>query len=536
MKKSFLCAGVLIGLSGVCAAFISAQAAPVPAQTPPTPAQTPPKAAQTPLECASLHRADFSEILDAPSQVFDATLVAGTTDSPAHCLARGYVASHVGFELRLPVTGWNGKFLKVGCGGHCGSFSSRHCIGPLRRGYACVVSDMGHTGHSSLGLWAMENLQAKVDFAYRATHVTAVAGKAITERFYGRRPERSYFMGCSTGGRQGLVAAQRFPWDFDGIIVGAPVVHTTSWPFDYAWAYSALAGPDGKLILGDEDARLLHKAAVAKCDLDDGVKDGVIGNPRACRFDPAEIQCAAGKTGSCLTAAQVEAARKVYAGVPPELIDRTKGHGALIGSEVNWVNDYISYWSQRSYAQDLFRYQVFWPAAGPDWKWTDLDFERDSRRIGMHAALSSAADPDLRKYAALGGKLIVYWGLRDHLPEEITDYYETVERVMGGRAATQDFFRLFMVPGMDHCSGGSGAFAIDYLEYLEAWVEKGQAPDRMVGAHVPGLSWRDAFYLEFPLRQGTPVQFTRPVFPYPLRAKYKGTGDPNEAASFIAVQ
>jgi feruloyl esterase len=441
----------------------------------------------------------------------------------------------VGIELRMPVTNWNGKFLEVGCGGHCGSFFTQLCSGPLRKGYACIASDMGHKSLTTQAAWAYNNLQAQVDWGYRAAHVTAIAGKAITHEYYKRAPARSYFLGCSTGGREALVESQRFPWDFDGIVGGAPVVSSEGWPMDFIWAIKALTGNDGKPVLTAADAKLLHEAVVAKCDMDDGVKDGIISNPMACKFDPSVLQCKSDGQAGCLTSSKIEVVKKMYAGPPASIVDRVYTEGAIPGSELNWVSDFLSYWSTSHYTADVFRYEGFWPAPGPSWNLSDFDLERDSKRIGMYASLMNANNPDLRKFAAVGGKLLVYFGWQDPSPPEATDYYETVEKTMGGRANTQNFFRLFMIPGMDHCSGGAGAFAVDYLSYMEAWVEKGQAPDKLVGAHINGLTWGESFGLPFPLDASTPIAFTRPFFPYPARAIYKGKGDPNDAANFVAV-
>lgn len=491
--------------------------------------------------CKALESVDFTGTLDAPTQLTESKLLEASDGQPAMCLVRGYVATHVGIELRLPITNWNGKFLEVGCGGHCGMYFSLLCKGPLRKGYACIASDMGHTNSTSPGTflptleaaWAYNNLQAQVDWAYRAAHVTALAGKAITHEYYHHDLAKSYFLGCSTGGREGLVESQRFPWDFDGIAAGAPVVNSGGWAMDFIWAIAALTGKDGKPILGSADARMLHAAVVAKCDMDDGVKDGIIGNPMACKFDPTVLQCNGGNTSSCLNGEQIEAVKKLYAGPPAAIVDRTTTMGAIPGSELNWVpgSNSGSYWGVSHYVLDMFSYSAFWPAPGPSWKLADFDFTRDYKRLGMYAALPNANNPDLRKFAAVGGKLISYFGMQDESPGELPDYYDTVERVMGSRAATQSFFRVFMIPGMDHCFKGAGAFSIDYLSYLEAWVEKGQAPDKLIGIHADGLQWGN----DYPWDSKVPIAFTRPIYPYPTRAKYKGSGDPNDAANFVPV-
>jgi feruloyl esterase len=284
----------------------------------PTPAQAQGAAAAAPVgieaACAALPAADFAAIPDAATQVTAARLVPGSARQPAHCEVQAYVAPNIGFELRLPARDWNGKFAHVGCGGFCGGIFPTGCDAVLGRGYACVASDMGHKSTGLDAKWAYDNLQAEVDFAYRATHVVTLAGKAITARFFGQGPQRAYFLGCSTGGRQGMVEAQRFPWDYDGIVSGAPVINETGDGMALLWNVLSLHDRDGKPRLSGADLERVHAAAVARCDRDDGVEDGLIGDPRRCAFDPAELVCAAGASGDCLSTAQADAVRKVYTG------------------------------------------------------------------------------------------------------------------------------------------------------------------------------------------------------------------------------
>ena len=459
--------------------------------------------------------------------------MAATSEAPSYCQVEGYVAPQVGFGIVLPDTHWNGKFIEVGCGGFCGSFDVSECMEPLKRGYACIASDMGHEG--SGGLWAQNNLQAKIDWGYRGSHVTALAGKAITEHYYHQRPSRSYYSGCSTGGRIGMVEVQRFPWDFDGVVVGAPPLNFTAMSMTQLWGPLALRKEDGRSLLSKADAQLLHEAVLAQCDMDDGVKDGIVGNPLHCGFDPAKLACRVGQEKACLTQAQIQAVKKIYSGPVTSTGERIYVGGAVPGSELSWSGTLFSddggMGFLYSYNTDKFRYAAFSPDPGPRWTALDLDFDRDYKRLGVMESLYSATNPDLRSFKRSGGKLLVYQGWNDpfEAPRGIIDYYETVERTMGGHAQTQDFFRLFVVPGMNHCSGGEGAFAIDYLSYLETWAEKGQAPDVMIGAHVntEDLSNGNKFPLD-PAR----VAFTRPVYPYPIRAKYKGKGDPKNAGNF----
>lgn len=501
-----------------------------------------PRDAFAPADCLSLATVDFSGIQDAPTRVQSAKLVEASGDLPAYCQVQGYVMPSVGFELRLPTSDWNGKFFETGCGGFCGGIRIWNCDSPLRKGYACIASDMGHKGERADGLWAYHNLQTQIDFGFRGAHVTALAGKAIVEAYYDKAASRAYFMGCSSGGQQALSEAQRFPWDFDGIIAGAPSPTFSGPMMYYNWAGRALLGK-----MTPTDLKLVHDAAVTMCDMDDGVQDGVIGDPPNCPFDPAELLCRSGQTGGCLTGDQIEAVKKVYAGPTTSKGVQIYTGGPVVGSEINWYGGTGAYLTPvpttggttigiSPWSEAYFRYIGFMPAQGPKGTFVDFDFDHDYKRLGMTEALFGAANnPDLRKFAGAGGKLILYQGWADQsdIPADAIDYYETTERTMGGRAVTQNFFRLFMVPGMNHCTGGNGAFAIDYLSYMEAWVERGEAPDVMIGAHLTSRNRAD--WSKFP-SDPAQVSFTRPVYPYPIRAIYQGTGDPNDAASFRPVE
>ncbi len=470
-------------------------------------------------KCKALQNVDFSGIQDAPTQLTETRLIEASDNLPAHCRARGYITPNIGIEISLPISNWNRKFLEVGCGGYCGIvFTSQAfsgCHDALRKGYACIASDMGHQGTGAQ--WAYNNPQAEIDYGFRATHVTALAGKAITEDFYGSAPAKSYFTGCSTGGRQGLVEAQRFPWDFDGIVAGAPAINLSATLLNIYWAALAVEDKDGNSLFDSADLQLVHGAALAECDIDDGVKDGVIGNPPACRFDPAVLVCKAGATSDCLSKEQAEAVKKIYTGPTTSRGEQIYTDGAMRGSELYFIN----YQGGSPFSRDFFRYLAFVPDPGPNWRRRTFDFDHDYQRFGMMESFYGGTDPDLRRFKARGGKLILYHGWADAggggiAPLKTVDYYETVEKTMGGSAATQDFLRLFMIPGMGHCRGGSGADRIDYLNYLEAWVEQGKAPDVMIGAHL----------------RNDEVVFTRPVYPYPIRARYKGQGEPSKAENF----
>jgi hypothetical protein len=504
---------------------------------PQKPAGRLPDAAVAKADCGTLQRADLATLQDAPTHITKAKWVGRHGVTPAYCRVRGYVEPHVGFEVLLPGIRWNRKFIEIGCGGACGSIESAACDDPLRRRYACIVSDAGHRSAGGEWAWAKDNLQAKIDYGYRGPHVTALAGRALTRLYYHRPPRESYFDGCSTGGRQAMVEAERFPWDFNGIIAGAPPLNFTANSLAQLWASLAATNAAGKAILTPAAVQLVHQAVLAQCDLDDGVRDGVVGNPAACDFDPARLLCRAGQSKGCLSVAQVTAVREIYAG-PFAGTDSLSQGGYMPGSELEWIGSDFSADGGRgflySYNEGKFRYAAFLPDPGPGWQPADLDFRADYRRLGMMESLYSAANPDLRQFKRNGGKLLMYQGWNDPFepPAATTEYYDAVERLVGGRTATQEFYRLFMVPGMGHCAGGEGAWAIDYLSYLERWVEQGQAPQELVGWHVKAQAVMRN--LRFPPRPGE-ASFSRPVYPYPLWAKYKGYGDPNAASSFVAV-
>lgn len=500
------------------------------------------------VDCESLARADFSEIEDAPTQIIDAQPIDASDGDPAYCRVRGYISPQVGFEMRLPQSNWNGKFFQVGCGGSCGS--TRHIrFCPIQRGYACIASDMGNNSGGKGLIWAQNNLQAQLDLNVRGPHVAAVAGKAITKAYYGIAPLKSYFRGCSSGGVQGLSEAQRFPYDFDGIITLSGSPYRSDMIMQYVWGIRALRDEQGRPRLSQSDLRLVNAEAVKSCDLDDGVQDGVIGNPYACRVNLRRLLCKQKKTGSCLTATQIDAVQKVYAGpVTSKGEKKTFPGGPAPGSELGWIDDsgYITggadFSDLQKWSEEVLRYMGFTPPPGAKWKLSDFDFDRDYKRLGVAETLWGASNPDLSRLKQEGAKIIAAYGFNEvnSNPAGMIKYYDTVARTMGGLKDVQDFFRLFLVPGMDHCGGGvgnTGASEIDYLDYLEKWVEHGQAPDKLIAAHVNDsyLTRHDRSQLKFPLATDVPIDFTRPIYPYPLRAKYKGDGNPADAGSFVPV-
>ena len=364
----------------------------------------------------------------------------------------------------------------------------------------------------------------------------------MTTAYLGHAPSRAYFMGCSTGGRQAYVEAQRFPDDFDGIIAGSAPHSETGSGYQLAWTVLANMDGDGGYILHEREAHLLHDAVVKQCDLNDGIADGLIGDPRMCRFDPGVLACkAATSDDRCLTPKQVAAARKMYGG-PVDATGRRIGTqgGVMPGSELNWIGDYMPRGDRQpqyvAFMTSFFRYMGFDPPPPAGWTLKDLDFVRDRPRMAAAEVPHNAQNPDLREFERRGGKLIGFQGWSDTsvVPLGTLDYYDTVTRTMGGLAKTQDFYRLFVVPGMRHCSADSeGADNIDFLTALDTWVETGRAPDALVGAQVDHPTPVFSTPL-FPLPREL-VRRTRVVFPYPDVARYKGRGDPDDPANWSRV-
>ncbi len=482
----------------------------------------------SPLDpCARIASQDFSRMPDAPAQVTYAGQVTIGASEQQACRVRGYVAPRIEFELRLPLAAWNGKLLYRGCGGFCGSLAqATSCDVPVARGYACIVSDMGHTSTPIDAKWAYNDLQAEFDFAFRSTYVTTIIGKAIASRYFDRGVQRTYFDGCSTGGRQALVAAQRFPEQFDGIIVGAPAVSEAGNGLAGIWALRTLAStPSGSpSILSAADVRRLHQWVMQRCDALDGLQDGILNDPRDCQVDPAELACTAAGGAECWNAAQVAAARKLYQGARSTTGQPLTPGGLLRGSELNWIPAYVAENGALGFygpfMADLVRYLSFAEDPGPAWTLDQFNFDRDPPRFLSLAQLFYVSyNPNLRRARDHGTKIIHYHGWNDQsiIPGTSLDYYQLVSQTMGGLSATQEFYRLFMVPGMNHCEGGVGATEIDYLTALEEWVEAGKAPASLLGSH----------------RVDGAVKFQRPVFPYPARARYLRGREPNAASSFV---
>jgi feruloyl esterase len=434
---------------------------------------------------------------------------------PAFCRVAATVKpapdSDIKIEVWMPASGWNGKFQAVGNGAFNGAIAYPAMTTALARGYATSSTDTGHVGGSAS--FALGHPEKLIDFGWRAVHEMTAASKKIIAAYYDAGPKYSYWNGCSAGGRQAMKEAQRFPGDFDGIIAGAPGLDWTGRAAQALRVAKALEkNESGRL--SRPQIQLLHRAAVQACDVLDGVKDGLIEDPRRCTFDPATLQCKGSDEAACLTAAQAETARLIYsAAVNPKT--KREIAGLAPGSELGWT-DLGWTASARATGLDQFRFIVF---SDPSWDVQKFNFDSDIVRAeDTDGDTINALDPNLKPFIDRGGKLIQYHGWSDPqiAPGNSTQYYTRVVEVLGGAARIENSYRLFMAPGMAHCGGGEGPNTFDMVRALEQWVESGKAPDQIIASHsTNGVVGR-----------------TRPLCPYPRVAVYKGMGSSDEAANF----
>jgi feruloyl esterase len=416
--------------------------------------------------------------------------------------------SDIKVEVWLPASGWNGKFQAVGNGGWAGVISYAAMADALRGGYATASTDTGHVG--GRGTFALDHPEKLIDFSWRSEHEMTLKAKALIQTFYSTAPRLSYWNGCSTGGRQGLKEAQMFPNDYDGIIAGAPANRTaiSLWIADAVLKDPASYIPPAKY-------SVIHQAALAACDAADGLKDGLIEDPAKCHFDPAGLLCKGTDGPSCLTDAQVAAAKKIYS---PATNPRTGAElfSSLVpGTELGWgIQAQGPEPSANIY--DQYRYVVFKDA---NWDWKTFDFDKDvARGDRPENVIMNATNPDMKAFFSHGGKLLLYHGWSDpQVPTLNTiKYYKGVVKNLGGADKAADRVRLFLAPGMGHCGGGEGPSVFDKIGPLERWVEQGSAPAVLTASHVVDGK----------------VDRTRPLCPYPQVARYKGTGSSDDAVNF----
>jgi feruloyl esterase len=442
-----------------------------------------------------------------------------TTTVPAMCRVQAVATptpdSRIGIEVWMPPAAtWNGKLLGTDNGGFSGAIGYPAMSAAVARGYAAVGTDTGHTGDQmDFGIGHPEKI---TDWAYRAVHVMTDVAKIVIRSHQGRLPERSYFSGCSTGGQQALSEAQRYPSDYDGIVAGDPGHDRLNLIYGFLWSWLATHDEQGQSILPSAKLPALAAAAVAACDATDGVRDGVIDDPRACHFDPASIACKDADGPGCLMPREVEAVKKVYDGTKNPRTGAQIFPGWARGSELGW-GTYITN------PREPVRVGLFsgWAFHDPRWDPRSFDWDRDVAFVNAALPSVNALSTDLSAFKARGGKLLMYTGLADPVvpPQAVIDYYERVTTTMGGRARTESFFRFFPVPGMAHCRGGAGPNTFDALGTLEKWVEKGDVPRSMIATHMTGQQ----------------VDRSRPICAYPQRARYKGTGSTDTASNFMCV-
>lgn len=511
-------------------------------------------AAAVPTPCEALAR------LNLPATVIQKaeTIAAGSFQPPiansqpirglpSFCRVAGSIRpsadSDIQFEVWMPSTGWNGKFQGVGNGGFAGAISYGGLAGAVTRGYAAASTDTGHQAGGQDATWALGHPEKIIDYGYRAIHETAVKGKAFTAAFYGEAPKRCYFNSCSNGGRQALMEAQRFPEDYDGIIAGAPA--------NYWTRLLTLAGASMKSLLATPGAyipasklKAIQAAALAACDARDQVRDGVIEEPLACRPDfVASLACKPGEDNdNCLTAPQAETLKRIYGGAINSKGQRvfpgvSPGGEAEPGGWGPWITGADrEKASMYFFGTQFFKNMVY---NDPNWDYRTFDIDRDMKVAEKKMApILNATNPDLRRFHARGGKLILYHGWCDAaIPAENSiDYYRSVQKKMGA-VKTAGFVRLFMAPGVQHCAGGAapnsfgqggpsaGANAeSDINAALERWVEQGVAPERIIATkYKQGMN------------ASSGVDRTRPLCAYPLVARYKGSGSTDDAANFTCA-
>jgi feruloyl esterase len=445
---------------------------------------------------------------------------------PAFCEVQGTITpvegSRIGVVFRLPAD-WNGKVLGIGGGGAAGNVSLGAAAEGLSRGYAVIQNDLGHSSASPID-WSFAvhgpgrpNTEGIIDFGHRATHVATVVGKQVVEKFYGRAAQRAYFQGCSTGGRQGLAEVQRYPDDYDGVISGAPVFSPVVFSTAVLRAQLLRAKPENEL--RPDQVQLIRKAAIAACDAKDGVADNILIDPRACTWDPGELACTDSSQRECLTPAQVDTVRRLYAG------DRTNdgtyvSSPLMRGSEADWPSTVIGTPEMPLGMLAMIAVPFVANVVKHDPSFDFMTFDRDRDipllRSGLVAEHVHQQNAEISAFLGKGGKLLLWHGYNDTGPSALStiDYYEAVRSKAKGAV---DGVRLFLLPGVGHCRGGEGPDRFDALSAIDAWVQKGVAPASIVATKANN-------------------SMSRPLCPYPQSPSYPQSGDTNAASSFTCSQ
>jgi len=465
--------------------------------------------------CESLASLQLQEVI-----AISATSIAAEGDVPAHCRIQGTIAPEITFQVNLPVS-WNGRYYMVGNGGPAGQHPDTQAgarSDALRNGFAMGATDTGHDGTSEPGYtFAMSNLQKRVDYAYRAVHMTAVTAKAVANAWYGRPVDYAYWNSCSNGGRQGLLEAQRYPDDFDGVIANAPWVDQTGFAMGAIWNQQQL--DDVGLTQGK--VNLLAERVMQKCDAIDGLVDGLIDDPRACNINVIEDvpQCTVGNsTDACLTTEQSQALQAVYDG-PRNSAAEQIHPGFMPGGERSWFGTIVpnaqGNASVFGLGNGIMQYMV--PLQpDPQWDYRTFSFDTDTEMPDRWSRLADASDINLQLFRENGGKLLITYGWADQILQPLMGVHYYEQAVTANGTNGEDFMRLFMIPGMTHCAGGYGPDSHDPVTTIIDWVEAGIPPDMMLGSRI---------------EQGEVVR-TRPLCPYPQVARYDGSGSIDEAENF----
>ncbi|HEU5195019.1 MAG TPA: tannase/feruloyl esterase family alpha/beta hydrolase [Methylomirabilota bacterium] len=522
----------------------------VPAILSPQPAHEPLSADEQ--RCAALARLDLEAAPAGPTRIASARLIdvppagleggpnrmsgfgrrgAGAIRIKKYCSVTGLVAPQNKFELRLPLPAeWNKKFFFAACGGFCGTVNGALCVPALERGYAAVTTNGGHESAPGFdGVWAANAPNLQEDFAWRGVHVVTLAAKDITTRYYGEAISRAYMSGCSKGGQAVLMEAQRFPEDFDGLMPVAPVYdYTGRSVIAAAWFAQAVSDGRGGSVITPATVEAVHRSVLQHCGAQAGVDEGLVTDPASCTWKSSMIACAPGvENDQCLGPKQVHAIARLMAPATNSRGEVIYRYPYVPGTETEWAgwnfpalrmgrtapefgnlkvaDQYLKYLADATVRRNVDPLK--------------FDFDRDPATLGRARALYDAASADLRAFKARGGRMLMWHGLADSgiAASASIGYYDAVVKELGGRAQTDDFFRLFLIPGVHHCGGGPGLSEFDTLTALEEWLEKGRAPDQVIASRS----------------NAGVVERSRPVYPYPVLAKYVGAGDPRDASSFV---
>lgn len=476
------------------------------------------------ISCAMLNNRLMDEVT-----TLSARHVEATEKLPGYCHVTGYIRPQIHFELAFPDQ-WNRRVYMFGNGGYAGEdlaapsrIETRNAA--LARGFLTVQQNTGHDAQTyNLGDFASD-LALLIDYGSRAVHITVNTAKELAEIYYDRHPSFSYWDGCSTGGRQGLMAAQRYPGDFDGILAGAPVLRFSDTGLWNIWNAQALA----KAPIRKAQLPALAKAVMEKCDAIDGAKDGLIADPRQCTFDPAaDLKICETGGDDCFTKAQVETLKTIAGGVQvngkkvfPGVVPGTEGlDPAGVSGWEEWVISEKGPSRQLAYGETFVKNMALLPASGKQLDWKTYDFNTQFEKTGIVKGLVDADNPDLSEFHKRGGRMITYFGWSDPALNPLmgVEYYEAVRKAMGEKE-TENFYRLFMVPGMFHCRMGYGADTFDAFTPLMDWVENGKAPEVIQAKQVIAGK----------------TTMTRPLCPYPQSAKYSGSGDVKDGGNFACA-